>query len=156
MQVGPNTSTLVDAWLEAGRGSDTVLVTAADKRWTADDLHRAVCNVAAHLTNAGIGRGDRVLMVLDDTPAFPATFLGAMRIGAVPVPVNFLARPDDFGYFLDDSRAVAAVVDHGFLDVVGPQVASRTGVRLIVANGTPPDGADPLDDWMEADAGGGS
>ena len=61
-----------------------------------------------------MGREDRVLLVLDDTPAFPAAFLGAMRIGAVPVPVNFLARPDDFGYFLDDSHARFAVIDQRF------------------------------------------
>ena len=153
MQVGANTSTLIDGWLEDGRGSDTVLITADDQRWTAEDLYRAVCNVAARLMDAGIGRDDRILVVLDDTPAFPATFLGAMRIGAIPIPVNFLAKPDDFGYFLDDSYAVAAIVDHVFLEVVGPQLVARPDVRLIVANGSAPEGAHSLDEWMVADAG---
>jgi benzoate-CoA ligase len=153
MQVGPNTSTLIDGWLEGGRGADTVLITAPDTPWTADRLYRAVCDVATRLSDAGIGRNDRILMVLDDTPAFPAAFLGAMRIGAVPVPVNFLARPDDFGYYLDDSTAAAAIVDHGFLDVVGPQVAARPHVNLIVANGAPPEGAASLDEWMASGAG---
>ena len=153
MQVGTNVSTLVDGWMETGRSADTILITAQDDRWTATDLHKAMCNVAAHLTDAGIQREDRVLMVLDDTPSFPATFLGAMRIGAIPVPVNFLVRPDDFGYFLDDSDAVAAVVDHGFLDMVGPQVAARDMVGLIVANGIGPGGADSLDEWMATDGG---
>ena len=153
MQIGPNTSTLIDGWLESGRGSDTVLITADDRSWTADELYHAVCNVAARLVDAGVGRGDRILMVQDDTPAFPAVFLGAMRIGAVPIPVNFLARPDDFGYFLDDSEAVAAVVDHVFLEIVGPQVAARPQVKLIVANGEAPTGAESLDEWMISDAG---
>jgi len=153
IQVGPNTSTLVDGWLEAGRGSSTVLITANDERWTADQLHGAVCSVAARLKDVGIGKDDRVLLILDDTPAFPAAFLGAMRVGAIPVPVNFLLRPDDFGYFLDDSSAVAAIVDHGFLEQAGPQVAARPAVRLIVANGAPPEGADSLDDWMASVAG---
>lgn len=45
--------------------------------------------------------------------------------GAIPIPVDFLARPEDFGYFLDDSYAVAALVDHAFLEIVGlgPQIA---------------------------------
>lgn len=148
MQTGPNTSTLIDGWLEAGRGADTVLITATDEPWTAQELHRAICNVAERFSDAGIRKGDRILLVLDDTPAFPAAFLGAMRIGAIPVPTNFLARPEDFGYFLDDSSAVAAVLDHAFLDHVGPQVAGRPHVRLIVANGPAPGGADSLDDWM--------
>ena len=105
--------------------------------------------VAARLRDLGLGREDRILLVLDDTPTFPAVFLGAMRIGAVPVPVNFLARPDDFGYFLDDSYARAAIVDSVFLDQVGPQVAARPDVTLIVANGPGRDGSHSLDSWME-------
>lgn len=153
MQTGPNVSTLIDGWLESGRGSDTALITADDEAWSADKLHAAVCNVAARLTDAGIRREDRLMLVLDDTPAFPAVFLGAIRIGAIPVPVNFLARPDDFGYFLDDSYAIAAVVDHVFLEIVGPQIASRPEVRLIVANGAAPDDGTSLDEWMTSDVG---
>lgn len=149
MQTGVNTATLVDGWLEGGRGEQTAIITADNRLVTAAELHRAVCRVAGHLREAGVGREDRVLLVLDDTPAFPAAFLGAMRIGAVPVPVNFLLRPDDFGYFLDDSYAVAAVVDHPFLAAVAPQVAGRPGVNLIVANGEPPEGATSFDSWME-------
>ena len=44
-------------------------------------------------------------MILDDSPAFPAAFLGAMRIGAVPVPVNPMDRVDNYAYYLDDSYA---------------------------------------------------
>lgn len=153
MQTDANISTLIDGWMEQGRGEDTVLITADDTAWSAGRLHSAVCGVAARLGEMGLGREDRVLMVLDDTPAFPAAFLGAMRIGAVPVPVNFLARPEDFGYFLDDSYARAAIVDRAFLDVVGPQMAVRPEVRLIVANGVPPDDAASLDDWIETTSG---
>jgi benzoate-CoA ligase family protein len=88
-----------------------------------------------------------VLLVLDDTPAFAAAFLGAMRIGAVPVPVNFLARAADFGYFLDDSYAVAAIVDAAFLDKVAPQLADRPRVRMVVANGEVV-GGESFDRWL--------
>jgi benzoate-CoA ligase len=72
-----------------------------------------------------------VLLVLDDTPAFPAAFLGAMRIGAVPIPVNFQARQEDFGYFLDDSYAVAAIFDEVFTERLAPEFAARPHVRQI-------------------------
>ncbi len=153
MQTGPNTSTMIDGWLEAGDGDNTVLITSDDQPWTATELYRAVCGVAAGLRDAGIGREDRVLLVLDDTPAFPAAFLGAMRIGGVPVPGSFLLRPEDFGYVMDDSEAVAAIVDHAFLATVGPQVEGRPQVKLIVANGPAVDGAHSLDDWMATDVG---
>jgi len=153
MQTGPNASTLIDGWLEAGRSSATVLITADDQPWTADELFHSVCNVAARLSDSGVERGDRLLLVLDDTPAFPSVFLGAMRIGAVPIPVNFLLRPDDFGYFLDDSRALTAVIDHVFLETVGPQVAARPHVRLMVANGPVSEEALSVDEFMASDAG---
>lgn len=146
MQTTPNVSTIVDANLEAGRGDKTAVITADDRRLTYLDLHRAVNRVAARLADVGVGREDRVLLVLDDTPAFPASFLGAMRIGAVPIPVNFLARQQDFGYFLADSYAVAAIVDSVFLEKVGPEVAASPA-RLVVANGRAA-GADSLDDWL--------
>jgi len=149
MQTNANISTLIDGWMDQGREADTVLITTDDVAWPAGRLHSAVGAVANGLREMGLGREDRVLLVLDDTPAFPASFLGAMRIGVVPVPVNFLARPDDFGYFLDDSYARAAIVDSAFLDVVGPQLEMRPHVRLVVANGTAPDGATSLDDWIE-------
>jgi benzoate-CoA ligase len=149
MQTSANISTLIDGWMEQGREDDTILVTAADVPWSAGRLHGAVCAVASGLRELGLGREDRVLLVLDDTPAFPASFLGAMRIGGVPVPVNFLARPDDFGYFLDDSYATVAIVDSVFLEVVGPQVESRPGVRLVIANGPARDGSVSLDEWVE-------
>ena len=91
MQTNANISTLVDGWLEQGRGDDTILITSDDVAWSAGRLHAAVSATAARMREMGLGREDRVLLVLDDTPAFPAAFLGAMRIGAVPVPVNFLA-----------------------------------------------------------------
>lgn len=147
MQTTDNVTTLVDANLEAGRGEKTALIAADDRELTYGDLFSLVNRVAARLTDMGIRREERVLVVLDDTPAFPAVFLGAMRIGAVPIPVNFLARPKDFGYFLDDSYAVAAVVDHVFLEKVGPEVAERSQVRLVVANGDAGE-ADSLDDWL--------
>jgi benzoate-CoA ligase family protein len=152
MQTGPNVSTLIDGWMEARREDDAILITADDVAWSATRLHAAMNSVAARLRDLGLGREDRILMVLDDTPVFPAVFLGAMRIGAVPVPVNFLARPDDFGYFLDDSYARAAVVDSVFLEIVGPQVATRPDVILIVANGAGSGGAHRLDPWIEEGA----
>jgi benzoate-CoA ligase len=148
MQATANVSTLVDANLEAGRETKTAIITVDDNRLTYGDLFTAVNRVAAGLKESGVRREERVLLILDDTPAFPASFLGAMRIGAVPIPVNFLARPQDFGYFLDDSYAVAVIVDAGFLEKAGPELAKREHVRLIVANGEPGD-AQSLDGWLE-------
>ena len=54
--------------------------------------------------------------MLGDTPAFPIAFLGAIRIGAVPVPVNPLYRAEDYRYFVEDTNALFIVTDDAFLE----------------------------------------
>lgn len=135
-------ATWVDDVVAAGNGARTALVTHEDEVWSYARLHVAVQQAAHGLREAGIRRGERVVLVLDDTPAFYAAMLGAMRIGAVPVPVNFLARAGDMGFFLDDSYAVACVVDAVFLPRLDLELARRPHVRRIVAN------EGELDAWL--------
>ena len=84
-----NVGTLVDRNLEAGRG-DKVALRCEGAELTYAQLHDRVCRAGNALRALGVRREQRVLMILDDTPAFPAVFLGAIRIGAVPAPVSFL------------------------------------------------------------------
>jgi benzoate-CoA ligase len=142
-----NISTLLDANLEAGRGDKTAVI-AADVELSYAEIFARACRVGSRLRDLGVRREERVLLVLDDTPAFPAAFLGAARIGAVPIPGNFLARADDFGYFLDDSYARVAIVDAAFLGKLAPVIAARPGVELVVANGEATGGARSLDGWI--------
>ena len=55
--------------------------------------------------------GDRVALVLRDSPQFIAAFLGAVKIGAIPVPLSTLARPDELDFMLRDSGAVLTVTE---------------------------------------------
>jgi benzoate-CoA ligase len=57
------------------------------------------------LLDLGIEIEQRVAMLLLDSPQFAATFFGAIKIGAVPVPLNTILRPDDYIYMLNDCRA---------------------------------------------------
>jgi benzoate-CoA ligase family protein len=89
--------------------------------------------VAAHLRELGVQPEQRVLMVMDDSPAFVATFLGAMRIGAVPVPVNPMDRVDNYAYYLQDSYAKVVVIDAGLLpSLEAGGVLTLAGARLAV------------------------
>ncbi len=62
----------------------------------------------------GLKRGDRILMFLDDTPAYPAAFFGAVRAGFVPLLINTLTPPDLLQFYLSDSDASVAVADADF------------------------------------------
>jgi benzoate-CoA ligase len=80
----------------------------------------------------------RVLMVCLDAPEFIGTFWGAIKIGAIPVPVNTLLRAADYRYFLEDSRAKVAVVSAPLLAEVAPAISGAAHLRhVLVAGGNP-------------------
>jgi benzoate-CoA ligase family protein len=148
VDLSANVSLLLEHNLEAGRGGKVALITDEDAERTYQQLYADACRVGARLRDLGVRREERVLLVLDDTPAFHASFLGAIRIGAVPVPLNILARSQDYAYYLDDSYANVAIVDGAFLEKVEPHLADRPHVTLVVANGVPPEGAHDLGVWL--------
>ena len=51
-------------------------------------------------------------------PEFAATFFGAIKIGAVPVPINTLLKPADYNYLLNDSRARVAIVSEALVPMI--------------------------------------
>jgi benzoate-CoA ligase len=129
-----NVSLLLDRNLEADRGDKPALI-GDTATLTYADLARLTARTAALLNELGIGREHRLLMVLDDSPVFHAVFLGAIRIGAVPIPVSPMDRADNYAYYLDDSYAKLVVVESTLLDRLEPILAERPAVRALVANG---------------------
>jgi len=105
-----NASMLLDANLAAGR-ADKLVVACGDDHLTYGELYRRACGIGAMLRDRGIEQDGRVLMVMDDCVDFPAVFLGAMRIGAVPIPVNPLLAADEYDYYVSDSGAEVVLVD---------------------------------------------
>jgi benzoate-CoA ligase family protein len=106
-------------------------------------------NLAGHvLASLGVEMEHRVLLALTDTPAFPAVFWGAVKLGAVPVPVNPLMTIEEYEFLLRDSRARVVVAE--------PELAARLAashhrlpfVRAIMATGSAPAGVLGLDEQM--------
>jgi len=133
-----NASLLLDHNLEAGR-RDKAAIRRGDETVTYGELLALACGAGAALRELGVERGERVLLVMDDNPGFPAAFLGAMRIGAVPVPVNPLYGADDYPYFVEDSGARLAIVDAVCAEKV------RAPKLLLVDELEPSDGFEPAD-----------
>jgi benzoate-CoA ligase family protein len=59
--------------------------------------------------------GDRVLLLMDDEPAYPAAIMGAMRVGLVPMLINTLSPPDLLDFYLRDSGATLALASAAFV-----------------------------------------
>lgn len=147
-----NASTLLDRNLERGL-ADKVCIHWQDQPVTYGELYGRVCAFARALRSLGVRREERVLLVLDDSPAFPVAFLGAIRAGAVPIPTNPMLRADDYAYFLQDSCARVVVTDAGLLAVVQEAVAAAPEPPQLVISGGQAEGTLSLDELVAAHPG---
>jgi benzoate-CoA ligase len=80
----------------------------------------------------GVEMEQRVAMLLFDSPAFAATFFGAIKIGAVAVPLNTQMRPQDYQYMLEDGRAHVLVVEAALWPLIAPLRRQLTYLRHVV------------------------
>src|SRR4026207_655976 len=78
---------LVDRHVANERGGHPAIY-SEDQMLTYADLLAATNRVGNVLLQLGVRREERVALLLPDCPAFVASFLGAMKIGAVPLPLN--------------------------------------------------------------------
>lgn len=130
---------LLERNLEAGRSGKRAIASAAQ-----DVTYRELfelANGAAHaLRDLGVRREERVLVVGYDSPGWVAAFLGAIRLGAIPVPVNpLLQRSEDYDHYIDDSIARVVVVDANTEEKVSAAVARAAHApSLLRADRIPP------------------
>ncbi|HET6963302.1 MAG TPA: benzoate-CoA ligase family protein [Acidimicrobiales bacterium] len=122
---------LVDRHVAGGRGH-RVAFRCPDSTVTYAQLQAETWRAARMLADLGVGEGDRLLMVVLDEPAFAAVYLGAMRIGAVPIPVSTMLRADDVAVLAADSGAVAAVVSAPFAGYLSRLASAAPSLRSAV------------------------
>jgi benzoate-CoA ligase family protein len=126
---------LLDANVERGRADHPAVVSRA-RTVTFDELLGEVERVAAGLRAIGVQPEQRVAMVMLDSVEFYATFLAALRIGAVPAPVNPLLPGRDLAAVVSVSRARVLVVSAeraGEIDAIRPAAPELTDVVTTAA-----------------------
>src|SRR5438034_356711 len=104
--------------------------------WTYGDAVRMSNRVGNALRDLGLEIENRILLVLPDCPEFVWTWFGAARIGAVITMVNPLLPADDYRYYLQYTRARAAIVHGSFLKPFTEAVSGAEHLRavLVVSN----------------------
>ena len=127
----------VDRNIAEGRGREPAFF-YEDRVLTYGDVQDLANRTGNALHELGVEMEDRVLMLCLDAPEFLGTFWGAIKVGAVPVPVNTLMRGPDYLYFLNDSRARVAVISAPLMAEAGPVLKDAPYLRhVLVAGGSP-------------------
>ena len=124
----------IDRHIGEGRGAKVAIHTA-DSAVSYAELAANVDRCANALVKLGLQRGERLLMVVKDCPAFFYLFWGAIKAGIVPVPLNTLLRSSSYAFMIDDSGAAALVYSPEFAGEIDlaladakqpPRIALRT------------------------------
>lgn len=126
-------SYFIDRNLELGR-ENKIAIYEQGRQFRYGELAALVNRAGNALRSLGVQPEDRVLMALPDSVEFVATFFGAAKIGAVPVPLNPATPPSDFRYFFTDTGAKAFVVLEELwqhLQVALPQARRLRHVLLV-------------------------
>ena len=137
----------VDRHVEEGRGN-RVAFHYEDRTLTYAGLQELVNRTGSALLELGVQREQRVLCLLLDSPEFLAAFWGAIKIGAIPIPVNTMMRGQDYLYFLDDSRAPVAIISEPLLVEAGPALSQARHLKHVVVAGKPSGKQIGFDAWI--------
>lgn len=102
--------------------------------------YAALCAAASRfghgLLSLGLRRSDRVLLLLDDTPAMPIAFFGAIRAGLVPVCINTLTPAELLNFYLSHTEARVAVVEGTLAEMaLSEEAGSGTKLEHVVVTG---------------------
>ena len=100
----------LDARVAEGRGARTAIV-YGDRAISYAEVQAEANRMANLLRAAGVGLEDRVLIALPDCPHFAATFFAILKLGAVVTMVNPELPAEDYGYYLEYTRARALICD---------------------------------------------
>jgi 4-hydroxybenzoate-CoA ligase len=104
----------VDRNLAEGRG-DHAAIECGDERVTYRQLAERVNRFGSALRQLALHPEQRIALVLQDTPAFAYSFFGAIKAGAVPVPLNTMWRARDYAHALKDCGARVLVISEPLL-----------------------------------------
>ena len=140
----------VDRHVEEGR-ADKVAFREADggkRSLTYGQLAEEASRFAGALYRHGVRREERIAMIVRDQIEFPVVFWGALKAGAIPVPLNTLLSSAVYEDILNDSRASILVVSEQLWEVVEPAVQGNRFLRAILVIGEAPQGTESYAEFI--------
>ncbi|MFH8606825.1 amino acid adenylation domain-containing protein [Streptomyces sp. NPDC018029] len=113
------------------RAPGTVAIADGERAISYAELDVAAGRLASYLAGVGVGRGDRVAVVMERSVDLVVALLGVWSAGAAYVPVDVEYPAERVAFLLEDSAPVAVVCTEAYRGVVPADV----GARLVVLDG---------------------
>lgn len=112
--------------------NDDCLVSLVDgtrERLTFEEFDNRVNRTARVLADRGVAKGDRVAVYMQNHPETIQSYYAAMKLGALPVPINHRFKDDEVGYVLRDSGASVCLFDSDAKETIA-SVAARDETEI--------------------------
>lgn len=113
-----NVSDLVKARVDAAPNKQFLLSEADGRLFTYVEFMAAIDRAAAMLTEAGIGKGNVVSLLLPNSVEYVIAYFACWRLGALAGPVNSLLKSQEMSYVISNSEAKALLVHSQFLPLI--------------------------------------
>jgi long-chain acyl-CoA synthetase len=109
-----------------------------DKRFTYQEIDDLISKMAHFVQEKGIKKGDRVLLICQNSPEFVISYLGIIRAGATVIPLNITLTPEEIKYIIKDAQAKLVVVHEKIVEAVASKLkldfSKQINIELTVIN----------------------
>ena len=127
----------IDRHLREGNG-DRIALRYKSRSYSYREMCAQINQTGNALRALGVKIETRVLLLLHDSPEFVASFMGAIKIGAVPVPVSTMMKHQDYLHFCNDSRARVLIAHPDLWKIFSAHRAELPYLKHVVVAGSPP------------------
>ncbi len=116
----------------AGRYREKTAIVSGDRRLSYADLDEASNKVANALIKMGVNKGDRVVMLLANSPEFIIIYFGIVKTGAVAVPLDINYKADELTSLFDDCLPKVLVSESPTLEPLVPLLSRFKSIRHVI------------------------
>lgn len=116
----------------AGRYPDKIAIIHDEERVSYSSLNAQAESLAAHLSENGVNKGDRVALLLENSAAYIVSYYAALKCGAVVAPMNPGLKPDGLQYLLDELDPAAIIASFKSERLMKAIDVSGLGLKLVV------------------------
>jgi len=117
---------------QARRHEDKIAIRYYERDITYRELDEQSSRMANGLLRLGVRKGDRVCILMDNSPEFYYAYFGIIKIGGIAGPVNCWWQTGEIQYLLNDAGAVALFVDHNYRGHVDKIIGETPALRHVI------------------------
>jgi len=116
-----------------GRYAGKTAIVCGDQRLSYTEVDEASNRVANALLRMGVGKGDRVAMLLSSSPEFAVVFFGIVKLGAIAVPLDVKYKLDEITSLFNNSQPRVLVAESPFLESLVPALPGFRSIEHVIA-----------------------